>query len=240
MADRGRRTRVPAIAEALARGGADALELGFPFSDPIADGPVLQAAADLALRHGTRFADLLGQVRATSRILPTAVMTYANPIWRRGLLPSMNALRRAGASALVVPDLSLEETGPWRRAAGGAGLDLPLLAAPAVSPSRVGEISRASTGFLYLVSRYGTTGKTRPGDALDLRPFVRAARRASPRLPVLVGFGVRDRSSAAQALSSGADGVIVGSAVEERLASDADPRALGRWLARLRGRPAVP
>jgi tryptophan synthase alpha chain len=234
MVDRARRARLRAIVEALVRGGADALELGFPFSDPIADGPVLQAAADRALANGTRFSDLLEQVRLASEILPTAVMTYANPIWRRGLRPSMRALHHAGATGLIVPDLSLEESAPWAGAARNSGLALALLAAPAISPERVGRIARTSRGFLYLVSRYGTTGPGLPSTALDLKPLVRAAHRAAPTLPVLVGFGVRDRRSVRQARSSGVDGVIVGSAVEERLRAGASPRAMSRWLQDLR------
>lgn len=233
MVDRGRRAGLASLVRSLAHGGASALELGFPFSDPIADGPTLEAAADRALSNGTEWSDLLRQISSASAILPTAVMTYANPVLRRGLAEGMAALRRAGASGLIVPDLSLEESGPWSRAAHAARLSLALLAAPSASPGRVGEIARRSKGFLYLVSRFGTTGRSRPGASSELGPLVRAAHKASPRLPVLVGFGVRDKASAAQALSSGADGVIVGSALEVRLQRGDSPVTLSRWLAGL-------
>jgi tryptophan synthase alpha chain len=233
LVDRARRARLANLATALRDGGAAALELGFPFSDPIADGPVLEAASGRALRAGTRWKDLVGAVRTTSPILPTAVMTYANPVWRHGLGPALRELRGAGAQGLIVPDLALEESGPWRTAAGRAGIDLVLLAAPGASLHRVRTIARRSRGFLYLVSRYGTTGSGTSQASAELAPLVEAAHRAAPRLAVLVGFGVRDRASCAAALATGADGVIVGTALEERLARGASPVALRRWIASL-------
>jgi tryptophan synthase alpha chain len=231
MVDRARAPRLAATVAALEDAGAGALELGFPFSDPIADGPTLEAAADRALRHGTSWSDLLEQARHASRTLPTAVMTYANPVWARGLPNATRELRGAGVTGLIVPDLSLEETAPWRSAAEPNGLALVLLAAPSADPARTGRIARRSRGFLYLVSRFGTTGAMRgPGSAAALRPLVAAAHRAAPELPVLVGFGVRDAASARDAVSSGADGVVVGSALEEHLAANGSPRAAGDWL----------
>ncbi len=234
MVDRARRRRLGPTVRAFADAGAAALELGFPFSDPIADGPTLEAAADRALEHGTSWSDLLEQLTTASRTLPTAVMTYANPVWARGLDRAARELRDAGATGLIVPDLSFEEAEPWRRAMTRAGVALVLLAAPAASALRVGRIARGSSGFLYLVSRYGTTGTgRRPAAARALAPLVAAAHRAAPRLPVLVGFGVRDPESARDAVASGADGVVVGSAVEEALRGGAAPRELGRLLGRL-------
>ena len=234
MVDRARAPALASTVRALAENGAAALELGFPFSDPIADGPTLEAAADRALEHGTRWTDLLGQLRTTSRLLPTAVMTYANPVWARGLPAAAKELRAAGATALIVPDLSLEEAGPWRVAARRAGLALVLLAAPSAAPERVARIARSSDGFLYLVSRYGTTG-TGPSSPSGgpLAPLVAAAHRASPRLPVLIGFGVHDPPSARAAMASGADGIVVGSALQTEIAQGARPAALGLWLGRL-------
>jgi tryptophan synthase alpha chain len=231
MVDRQRRGRLRATVAALRDGGATALELGFPFSDPIADGPVLEAAAGRALRHGTTWADLLHALRTASEILPTAVMTYANPVWRRGLGRAASELGRAGASGLIVPDLSFEEAAPWALAARRAGLSLVLLAAPGVSSKRLRGIARASRGFLYLVSRYGTTGASTKGTQVDLRPLVAAAHRAAPGLPVLIGFGVRDPASAAAAMETGADGLVIGSALEERIERDPRPVLLARWLA---------
>jgi len=231
MVDRNRRNALRATVETFRRAGATALELGFPFSDPIADGPVLEAAAGRALLHGTTWTDLLRACRTASEVLPTAVMTYANPVWRRGLDRATSELAEAGASGLIVPDLSLEESSTWARTARRHGLSLVLLAAPGVSPERIRRIARASRGFLYLVSRYGTTGASKTGTGVDLRPLVNAAHRATPELPVLIGFGVRDRASAARAMGTGADGIVIGSALEEQLQQDPRPAALARWLA---------
>jgi tryptophan synthase alpha chain len=240
LVDRGRRRQLRATVTALREGGATALELGFPFSDPIADGPVLEAASGRALASGTDWSDLLRSLRATSPILPTAVMTYANPIWRHGLDGATRELSNAGAKGLIVPDLSFEESGPWTAAARRAGLDLVLLAAPGASPARVARIAKRADGFLYLVSRYGTTGTGAASTADELGPLVDAAHRAAPHLAVLVGFGVRDRATHDAALKTGADGVIVGSALEERVARGATPRALTLWLRSLTGAPRTP
>lgn len=235
MVDRRRTPRLKSTVAALRKGGATALELGFPFSDPIADGPVLESAAGRSLAHGTRWSNLLDWCRHASEILPTAVMTYANPVLSHGLKAAAQELAEAGASGLIVPDLSLEESGPWRRAARHAGVDLVLLAAPGVSRERLERIARASSGFLYLVARYGTTGASRAGAGVDLTPLVATAHAAAPSLPVLVGFGVRDAATAARALRSGADGVVVGSALEELLQRNLRPDSVYRWLRTIAG-----
>ncbi|HTW39287.1 MAG TPA: tryptophan synthase subunit alpha [Thermoplasmata archaeon] len=230
MVDRARRTSLGRTVRALRAAGATSLELGFPFSDPIADGPLLESAHDRSLHDGTHWADLLVALRITSRILPTAVMIYANPLVHRGLGRSMRALADAGATGIIVPDLSFEESRPYRAAARSAGLSLILLAAPGMSTARLGRVARASRAFLYLVSHYGTTGGVARGSTVDLRPLVRAARSAHPGLPILVGFGVRDRPSATRALATGADGVIVGTALEEQLRRSSAPPAVERFL----------
>jgi tryptophan synthase alpha chain len=230
MVDRGRRAKFGSTVRALAAGGATALELGFPFSDPIADGPVLEASANRALANGTRWSDLLTALKTASAALPVAVMTYANPVLQHGLEGGMRALSQAGATGLIVPDLSFEEAGPWIRASRSARVSLILLSAPAASAERTARIARRSRGFLYLVSRYGTTGRQGATDVSELSGLVRAAHRAAPSRPVLVGFGVRDAATARDAVSSGADGVIVGSALEELIVSGAGPVRIERWL----------
>ncbi|MGA8276505.1 MAG: tryptophan synthase subunit alpha [Thermoplasmata archaeon] len=240
LVDRRRTARLPSLARALRAGGANALELGFPFSDPIADGPVLEAAGGRALAAGTNWADLIASARATSPILPTAVMTYANPVWRHGLSHALGDLHRAGVTGLIVPDLSLEESGPWRRAGRATGVDLVLLAAPGGEPERIRRIAREARGFLYLVSRYGTTGAGRAQGTDELAALVRAARKGHPSLPVLVGFGVRDRATAQAARSTGADGVVVGTALEEKLMAGVSYPAIARWIRSLSGRPVNP
>ena len=233
MVDRSRGRSLRRTVEAVREGGACALELGFPFSDPIADGPVLEAAAGRALLGGTGWRELLRACEVASAVLPTSVMTYANPVWQEGLANGLRQLARAGATGLIVPDLSLEESPPWRAEARRAGLDLVLLSAPGSRPGRTRALARASRGFLYLVSRYGTTGAAKRDPTVDLRPIVRAAHRAAPRLPVLVGFGVRDRLSAARALASGADGVVVGSALEELLERRPSYDRIRAWVAEI-------
>lgn len=233
MVDHARISDLKGTVEALRDGGASALELGFPFSDPIADGPVLEAAAGRALDHGTSWRDLTRACRVASAVLPTAVMTYANPVWQEGLDAGLGQLARAGATGLIVPDLSLEESRPWRTAARRHRLALVLLAAPGSPPERTASLARASRGFLYLVSHYGTTGVAARDPSVDLRPIVRAAHRAAPALPVLVGFGVRDAPSAARALATGADGVVVGTALEELLQHHPGTQRIHRWIAEI-------
>jgi len=240
MVDRRRRRSLVRVVRALRDGGAAGLELGFPFSDPIADGPVLDAAHERALRDGTRWGDLLHALGAVTPLLPTAVMTYANPLVRRGLDHAVAELARAGATALIVPDLSLEESAPFRAAARRHRISLVLLAAPGIPSSRVARIARASRGFLYLVGRYGTTGGAGRGASIDLAPLVGAARTAAPGLPILVGFGVRDRATAARALASGADGVIVGTALETLLSRRLDPGSVRELLAEIAGSASLP
>ncbi len=237
VVDRARHAGLSATVRALRGAGATALELGFPFSDPIADGPVLEAASDRALRGGTRWEDLRAAARAATAHLPSAAMTYANPVLRRGRERALAELASDGLSGLIVPDLSLEEAAPWRRASDRAGISLVLMAAPGGSAERVRSIATVSRGFLYVVSRYGTTGRSGTGSAVNLAPIVRAARRAAPDLPVLVGFGIRDRRTAERALDFGADGVVVGSALEEAIARDPDPESVGKWFAGLVPRP---
>lgn len=235
MVDRARRRSIARTAAALRDAGATGLELGFPFSDPIADGPVLAAAHQRALRNRTTWEDLLEALRRTRAILPTAVMTYANPLVHRGLDDTVGDIAAAGATGLIVPDVAFEEAPPFGRAARHVGVALVRLAAPGISRRRLGRIARSSRGFLYLVGHYGTTGGSSRGASVDLRPIVRAARSAAPTLPVLVGFGVRDRASAERALASGADGVVVGSALEEQLLRDPSPAAVGRLLRSISG-----
>jgi tryptophan synthase alpha chain len=230
LVDRHRRTRTRSIVRALADAGATGIELGFPFSEPIADGPVLAAAHARSLEHGTTWSDLLANLRVAAPILPTAVMTYSNPLLRRGLDRAVGEIAEAGGSALIVPDLSLEETPPFRAAARRAGLALVLLAAPGMTSGRLRRIAAASSGFLYLVGHYGTTGGPAQGARTDLRPLIEEAWGAHPELPVLVGFGIRDRASAERALAAGADGVVVGTAIEQLLGDGKDLAPLRRWM----------
>lgn len=230
MVDAARSRVLPDLARACHDSGVTALELGFPFSDPIADGPVLQAAASKALADGTEWSDLLDAVRSASRELPVVVMTYANPVFHHGLESACRALRAAGGSGLIVPDLALEESGPWRSAARRFGLALVQMGSPATPADRMRALARASSGFLYLVSRYGITGRGLHSGPTVLRSLVRVAHETRPDLPVLVGFGIRSPADVKAVTQIGADGAIVGSAVEEVLSRSTDPARLRRLL----------
>ncbi len=240
LVDRRRRRRVRAIVRAMAEAGATGLELGFPFSEPIADGPFLAAAHARSLAGGTTWSDLLADLEVASPILPTAVMSYANPLARRGLDVALGEIADAGGSGLIVPDLSLEESPPFRAAARRRGVSLTLLAAPGVAPGRIRRIADASEGFLYLVGRYGTTGDASASARVDLKPLVREAWAGHPGLPVLVGFGIRDRAGAERALASGADGVVVGTAIEQLVARGPGLDRLARFVRDVRGARRAP
>jgi tryptophan synthase alpha chain len=235
MVDRARETQLPGMAAALRAVGATGLELGFPFSDPIADGPILQEAADRALRNGTRWSDLLRAARAVSPHLPTAVMTYANPVFHRGLGRAVRELRANGVSGLIVPDLALEESGAWRRAADAGNIALVSLASPATDGARLRTLVNASRAFLYVVGRYGTTGSTNVATESSVGGLITQARKAAPELPILVGFGIGSRTQVERALRLGADGVVIGTAIEERIRAGEGPGSIGKFVAALLG-----
>lgn len=230
MVDAGRREALVPLVRSCRTAGVTGIELGFPFSDPIADGPVLQGAASRALAHGTDWHDLLEALRAVSKELPVAVMTYANPVFHRGIDTAVRGIARAGGSGLIIPDLPLEESGPWKAAARRAGLALVQMGSPATPVGRVRALARASSGFLYLVSRFGITGRGARAGAHDLRTLVTASHSARPELPVLIGFGVRSAADLRPITATGADGAIVGTAVEEILSRSTDPTRLGGFL----------
>lgn len=230
MVDSSRRPVLARLVQACREAGVAGIELGFPFSDPMADGPVLQGAASRALDHGTHWSDLLDGLRLVSRELPTAVMTYANPVFHRGLPRACEEIAAAGGSALIVPDLALEESGPWRAAARRAGLALVQMGSPATPRARIRALSESSAGFLYLVSRFGTTGRGSRLSGSELTALVSESHRVRPGLPVLIGFGVRTAADVGPVRASGADGAIVGSAVEEVLTHSTHPGRLVRFL----------
>jgi len=206
-----------AMALACVAGGADVLELGVPFSDPIADGPTIQAAAQRALARGTTLDDVLdvaAKVRARSQI-PIALMGYLNPMIARGVDRLVAGCTRAGVDALIIPDLPPVEAGELAAAVAPAGVKLVHLLAPTSNPKRVEAASRAATGFLYFVSVTGVTG-ARATVPAEIGPMVAAIRAASP-LPVVIGFGVSSPEQA-RALGPLADGVVVGSAIVSRIA----------------------
>jgi tryptophan synthase alpha chain len=199
-----------ALLRAIDEAGADVIELGLPFSDPIADGPVLQAAATRALAAGTTLRGLL-QLAAGLRLrAPMVAMGYVNPIESLGLKAFARALREAGLCGAIVPDLPMEEAGPLRDALFAEGLDLIPMVAPTTPPARAAAIARSARGFVYYVSVTGVTG-ARVALPDDLERKLAELRAASPA-PVAVGFGI-SRPEQAAALKGKADGVVVGTAL---------------------------
>jgi tryptophan synthase alpha chain len=204
-----------ALALACVDGGADLLEIGVPFSDPIADGPTIQLAAERALRHGTTPRDCLEVVRAVRARgdVPVALMGYLNPLLAAGFESFAAEAAVAGADAFIIPDLLPEEAGELGAIAARNGLALIFLLAPTSTPARVAAAAKAATGFLYFVSVTGVTG-ARAELPPDLTARVAAVRAASP-VPVVIGFGVSTPAQA-HALGALADGVVVGSAIVSR------------------------
>ncbi len=201
----------------LDQAGADIIELGVPYSDPLADGPVIQAAATRALQRGTTLEQVLELVQTISGQItaPIVLFTYYNPILNRGVAPFLRAIAQAGVRGLVVPDLPLEEAPVILTPARDFGIELTLLAAPTSPPERLAEISRCSQGFIYLVSVTGVTGVRREVSG-KIPTLLTQLRRVTDK-PIGVGFGVSQPEQAQQIRDWGANGVIVGSAFVKRL-----------------------
>jgi len=203
--------RTPALVAALERGGADLIELGVPFSDPTADGPVIQRGSERALKAGTTLArvlDIAREIRETSDI-PLLLFTYINPIIRYGLEKLSHDAVQSGIDGCLMTDLSVDEAGPYRDVMRTAGLDTVFLGAPTSTSQRLQLIAEYSTGFVYLVSRAGVTGERNTVSEF-VAPLV-ARMRALTTLPLTVGFGI-STAEHVRAVGSVADGVAVGSA----------------------------
>jgi tryptophan synthase alpha chain len=211
------------IGLAYADAGADLVELGVPFSDPLADGPVIHAAGTVALRAGTKVQDVLDVGRAIAERVPVIVMCYANPIYARGFERFADALVDAGASGLIVPDLPLEEAPVALSACDERGLALVPLVAPTTPEERLARIGARARGFIYAVSLTGTTGERAGIDGGLAGVVARAA--ACTAVPVAVGFGISTPEQAAAAADAGADGVIVGSRLVRAAGDGDDPVA---------------
>lgn len=221
-----------AMALACVEGGADLVELGVPFSDPIADGPTIQAAAERALAAGTRLDDVLEiarAVRARSDV-PVALMGYLNPLVAHGPEALVRRCAEAGVDALIIPDLLPEEAELLAGPAAAAGVRLVFLLAPTSNAERIAAAARAATGFLYFVSVTGVTG-ARKAVAGEIAPQVAAVRSATS-LPVVIGFGVSTPDDA-RALAPLADGVVVGSAIVRRIAEGGSRNERARRVVRL-------
>jgi tryptophan synthase alpha chain len=204
--------RTPEWIWALEQGGVDLIELGVPFSDPIADGPVIQRGSDRALKAGMSVAKVLEiarKVRERSAV-PLILFTYLNPVLRYGLDKLASDAKAAGIDGCLLTDLSVEEAATYNGAMRGAGLDTVFLAAPTSTPERMELVARYSTGFVYLVSRTGVTGeRASVSDALG--PLIASMRKVTQQ-PLCAGFGIATPEQAGQ-VARMADGVVVGSAI---------------------------
>jgi len=204
----------PKIAEALIEGGVDILELGLPFSDPIADGPTIQAASVRALNAGTRprkVLEMAMEIRERTDV-PIVVMTYYNPVFRMGLDNFFRLAKDYMVDGLIVPDLPVEEAGDYKQAAIERGVDTIFLAAPSTSIQRLPKIVERTSGFLYLVSHFGVTGAKATVEQSTIKLIKKVLPYIKGRIPLAVGFGVSKPEHAKCIIESGADGVIVGSA----------------------------
>ena len=225
------------VLDGLVSGGADIVELGFPFSDPLADGPVIQDAAARSLRGGATFGRFISFVKRARRRtgVPLVLMTYANVLHRRGYAAAVSEAASAGIDGFVVPDLPVDESAEYRDAAASAGADTIFLASPNTPDDRLARIAAASSGFLYLVAVYGTTG-ARPSAARYSLEAVRRARRIAGRsVPVGAGFGVSSPADVSAFVGAGADAVVVGSALV-RLAGSSPAGRLERDVSGLTAR----
>ena len=225
-----------AVAEACADAGADLVELGVPFSDPLADGPTIHSAASAALAAGTTVDDVLGVCEGAAERLPVLLMVYANPVLAGGAEAFVGRAADAGAAGLIVPDLPHDEAAELRAACDSRGLALVPIVAPTTAADRLAAIGRDARGFVYTVSLTGTTGERGelPAELSDLVARVRAAAASTP---VAVGFGI---ATAEQARGVGeiADGVIVGSRLV-RAAGDGGAQAVRELVGEL-GRALEP
>lgn len=215
---------------AVAAAGADAIEIGLPFSDPVMDGPVIQQASQMALEGGATPVSILDETRDLDVGIPLAVMTYYNTVHHAGHERFAHQLVSAGVCAALVPDLPLEESGPWCAAADEAGIETVMFAAPTAPDERLPRIAARARGFLYSVGLLGVTGER---DQLASTAASLARRlKAITDVPVLIGVGVSNAAQARQAVQV-ADGVVMGASVIRRML-DGGADAAGDYIAEVR------
>jgi len=238
--DEGRKVLVPYITgglegwqdavRAIAAAGADAIEIGLPFSDPVMDGPVIQQASQIALDGGATPVSILDEARELDAGIPLSVMMYYNTVHHAGHERFAHQLATAGIAASLIPDLPLEESGPWCAAADAAGIETVMFAAPTSPDSRLPLIAARARGFLYSVGLLGVTGER---DQLAATAAHLAGRlKKITDVPVLIGVGVSNAAQARQAVDV-ADGVVMGASVVRRML-DGGAEACGEYIAEVR------
>jgi len=219
------------VVRASAAAGADAIEVGIPFSDPVMDGPTIQEASEVALAQGTDLGQILDELRDIDAGVPILVMTYVNLVFHKGYERFAAEAVRAGVTGIILPDLPMEEMGEWEPHAVDAGLETVLLASPLTPDDRLAELCRRSKGYVYGVNLLGITGERA---SLSDRSTVLAKRlKAATDLPVIMGFGISTPDQA-RSVAEHADGVIVGSAVMRLRLDGAGPEEIGAYVADLR------
>ena len=197
----------------LIKGGIDIIELGFPFSDPLADGPVIQNASTISLEKGTKIADfftLVKKIRKETDI-PLVLMTYTNILYHRGYSEFITEAKKAGIDGFILPDMSVEESKEYLQAAKN-NADTIFLISPNTSNTRIQKISEASTGFLYLVAVFGTTGIKTGIKKYTIDAIKQVKKQTKGKIPIGVGFGISTPDDVKKYIKAGADAVIVGSA----------------------------
>lgn len=216
---------------AVADAGADAIEVGIPFSDPVMDGPTIQEANDRALSGGVTPNLVLDALRGADIGVPVAVMTYYNIAYATGLERFAGQLAASGVAGVILPDMPLEESGPWREAAANEGVEAILLAAPTAPDDRLPRICEATRGFVYGVGLLGITG-VRDELAATSMSIARRLKAVTDK-PVLIGVGIGTPEQAVE-VSSVADGVVVGSAVVQRMLDGAGPAGVAELVGSFR------
>lgn len=218
--------------QAAAHAGADVIEVGIPFSDPVMDGPVIQRANEIVLARGVTPMSIMDELRDLDVEVPLVVMTYYNIAYRSGLERFAESLHSCGIAGAILPDMPLNEAGPWLAAASAAGVESSLLVAPTTTSERLRAICEATRGFVYAVGLLGVTGVRQ--ELAESATVIAARCKDVTDKPVLVGVGVGTPDQAAQ-VSEVADGCVVGTAVVQTL-MDHGPEAVGELVAAFRTR----
>jgi tryptophan synthase alpha chain len=240
--DAGRKLLIPYVTGGLGRhwvdvlramvgAGADAVEVGIPFSDPVMDGPTIQEASQHALRLGATPASILDELRSVDVEVPLIVMTYYNLVFRGGHRRMAHSMADAGVRGAIIPDVPLEELGPWTQAASGANIETVLLAAPITPDDRLVRICEQSKGFVYGVNLMGVTGERTT--LADSGSVLAKRLKAATDKPVVMGFGVSTAEQAAEAAAA-ADGVVVASVLMRLLLDGGGPEAVAELVGRMR------
>jgi tryptophan synthase alpha chain len=215
------------IVSSLVKAGVDIIEIGIPFTDPIADGPTIQRASNIALKNGAtpqKCLDLCGAVRESFPDLPLVIMTYSNIVFRAGIEEFLRMSKSRGVDGLILPDLEIAESHHYVNTASKLNMATVFLASPNTNVCRIRQILTVCSGFLYVVSVYGTTGSRSKYEDYTFKSIRRIKEITGRRIPVAVGFGISRPNHVTSLISSGADAVIVGSAIIEKITVSAKNR----------------